>query len=226
MKVYGHPWSINTRKTLFTLAEKGHETELILVMLPKGEQKRPEHIALHPFGKVPVLNDDGFVLYEARAINQYLDRVLQGPTLTPSNAKEQARMEQWINVADAYFVPFAHQMIVELLFRPFLGGEQNTQAISAGRAGIQHPLDTIDTALGKSPYLAGETFSLADIHWMPYLEYLQKIGEGEAITQRKNLSGWWRRVSERPAWQKVARTGPQPYDPQVRAEVIEALHRR
>ena len=39
MKVYGHPWSIYTRKTLMALAEKGHEVELVLVMLPKGEQK-------------------------------------------------------------------------------------------------------------------------------------------------------------------------------------------
>jgi hypothetical protein len=47
--------------------------ELVLVMIPKGEQRLPRHIAVHPFGKVPVLDDDGFVLYEARAINAYLD---------------------------------------------------------------------------------------------------------------------------------------------------------
>src|ERR1043166_4096133 len=105
MKIYGHPWSINTRKTLMTLAEKGHAAELSLVLLPNGEQKLPEHLARHPFGKVPVLDDDGFLLYEARAINAYLDRTLPGPSLMPAGPREIALLDQFTNVAAAYFVP-------------------------------------------------------------------------------------------------------------------------
>ncbi len=102
MKIYGHPWSTNTRKTLMTLAEKGHEAELVVIALPKGEHTQPEHLARHPFGRVPVLDDDGFVLYEARAINAYLDRKLGGPKLSPASAREAAWVDQWTNVADAY----------------------------------------------------------------------------------------------------------------------------
>lgn len=72
MQIYGHPWSVNTRKSLVTLAEKGHHATLSLVMIPKGEQKLPAHLRVHPFGKVPALDDSGFVLYETRAINAYL----------------------------------------------------------------------------------------------------------------------------------------------------------
>src|SRR5262245_6358434 len=68
MKVFGHPWSINTRKTLMTFAEKGAHAELVVVMLPKGEHKTKEHLARHPFGKVPVLFDGEIVVYETRAI--------------------------------------------------------------------------------------------------------------------------------------------------------------
>jgi glutathione S-transferase len=225
MKIYGHPWSINTRKTLMTAAEKGHELPLALVMLPKGEHKRPEHLALHPFGKVPVLVDGDFVLYEARAINAYLDARLPGPRLLPAADRERARVDQWTNVADAYFIPHAHALIVELLFRRFLGGEPQAEVIAAGRVGIGPALDAIDAALAASPYLAGEAFSLADIHWMPYVEYLHRIGEGEAFARRPNVDAWWRRVAARPAWQKVARTGPQPDDAGVTAAVIEQLHR-
>jgi glutathione S-transferase len=74
MKIYGHPWSTNTRKVLMVLAEKAREAELSLVMLPNGEQKLAAHLALHPFAKVPVLEDEGFVVYEASAINRYLER--------------------------------------------------------------------------------------------------------------------------------------------------------
>ena len=137
MKLFGHPWSINTRKSLATFAEKGHEPTLALVMIPKGEHRLPEFLRVHPFGKVPVLDDDGFVLYETRAINAYLDAALAGPRLVPASARERARMDQWINAADAYFIPFAHPIIVESLFRRYLGGDKNHAAIAAGRTGIE-----------------------------------------------------------------------------------------
>lgn len=225
MNLYGHPWSINTRKTLVTLAEKGAEARLVLVMIPHGEHRLPEHRRLHPFAKVPVLDDGGFVLYETFAINAYLDAKLPGTRLVPGAPRERARMDQWISVANAYFVPFAHSLIVERLFRRFLGGEPDATAIATGRAGIEPALDTIDRALGEQPFLAGDTFSLADIHWMPYVEYLTRIGEGQPIESRANLRRWWAQASERPSWQRVARTGPQPYDPDVSADVIVKLYR-
>jgi glutathione S-transferase len=212
MKLYGHIWSTNTRKTLATLAEKKQEAEFRPLALPKGEHRSPEHLALHPFAKVPVLEDGDFVLYETRAINAYLDKTLPGPSLVPTNARELARMDQWTNVADAYFVPFVMPVIMELLFRPYLGGERNDEAVAAGREGMQPALDQLDRALAKSEYVAGTSFSLGDIHWMPYVEYLVHIGDAESIAGRKHLAAWWERVSARDSWRKVARTGPQPYE--------------
>jgi glutathione S-transferase len=226
MKIYGHPWSINTRKSLMTLAEKELEAELVLVMIPWGEQKQPAHVARHPWGKVPVLDDDGFVLYETRAINAYLDRKRGPATLVPSDTREAAWVDQWINTADSYFIPAAHPMIVELLFRPYLGGERNDEVIAAGRDGMQLALDTADRWLADRPYLAGSSFSLADIHWMPYLEYLTRIGEGDSIERRRNLARWWTHISARPTWKKVARSGPQPYESGMTAETIAKQYRR
>lgn len=222
MKLYGHPWSINTRKALTTLAETGQHAELAVVMLPKGEHKRPDHLRLHPFGKVPVLDDNGFLLYETRAINAYL-AAKAGSNLQPTHARERARVDQLVSIAEAYFIPHAVPMIMELLFRPFLGGEQNVAAIEAGRANLGAPLDVIDRALATSQFLAGDAFTLADIHWMPYLEYLTQLGEGRPIEERPHVHAWWTRVSSRPTWQQVARTGPQPYDPAVAKDVIERL---
>ena len=212
IKIYGHPWSINTRKTLMTLAEKKQPAELVLVMLPKGEQKQPEHLARHPFAKVPVLEIGDFVLYETRAINRYLDHKLGGVPLMPSSAEAVARVDQWTNVADAYFVPHAGPMLVEILFRKYLGGQRNEEAITGGRDRMQRALDVVDEHLSNSEYLAGPSFSLADIHWIPYLEYMWQTSERESISRRRHLSAWWSRVSARPAWLEVARSGPQPYE--------------
>jgi glutathione S-transferase len=225
MKIYGHPWSINTRKTLLVLAEKRAEADLVLVMIPKGEQKRPEHLALHPFGKVPVLEDDGFVLFETSAINRYLDEKLGGAPLVPHDRRAAALVDQWTHVADVYFAPHAGPTIVETLFRRYLGGEQNDAALRSGREGMQPALDALDRRLARNEYLAGADFSLADIQFMPYLEYLAKTGEAEHVERRSHLHRWWRTVEARDTWKKVARTGPQPYETGMTAETIERIHR-
>lgn len=225
MKIYGHPWSINTRKALMVCAEKGHRAELALVMLPKGEHKQPEHLARHPFGKVPVLQDERFVLYETQAINRYLDRSLPGPALVPADAHEAALVDQWMGVADAYLAPNAQPFIVEKLFRRYLGGELDQRAIESGHTGMQAPLDAADRWLATNPYFAGSAFSLADIHWMPYVEYLTRIGVDEDVARRKHFAAWWQRVSERPSWQRVARSGPQPNEAGMSSDVIEQQYR-
>ena len=212
LTIYAHPWSINSRKVLMTVAEKKAPFTLELIVLPRGEHKQPAHLARHPFGKVPVIDHDGFALYETRAIQRYLDATLEGVGLVPEDRREQARMEQWLGVAESYFSPLVHPMLVELVFRRHLGGERNEAAISAGRAGMAPVLDVLDRELREAPYLAGERFSLADIHYMPYFEYLERTGEG-ALASRDGLSGWWRRVSARPTWRDVARTGQQPDEP-------------
>jgi glutathione S-transferase len=225
MKIYGHPWSINTRKVLMVLAEKGQEAELSLVMIPKGEQRLPAHVALHPFAKVPVLEDGGFVLYETTAINRYLERKFPTPALLPSDAQGAALTNQWLSAADSYFVPHVAPVIVETLFRRYLGGEANLTAIESGREKMQGALDAADHVLQSSPYLAGKEFSLADIHFMPYLEYLEKLGLDEPVKRNKSLASWWERISRRPSWQRVARSGPQPYETGMTADAIEQRFR-
>src|SRR5262245_37977023 len=105
MKIYGHPMSTCTRKVLTVLAEKGHEAEFVLVDLLKGEQKQPDHLARQPFGVVPVLDDNGFRIYESRAIIRYLDEKLGGTSLTPTDMVGRALMNQWMSVEQSYLAP-------------------------------------------------------------------------------------------------------------------------
>jgi len=143
----------------------------------------------------------------------------------PSKARRPCRgaalTNQWLGANESYFVPHVAPLILETLFRRYLGGEPNLEAVESGRAKMQTALDAADRALQSSPYLAGETFSLADIHFMPYLEYLEKTEQDLPVNRRKNLAAWWQRVSQRPTWQKVARSGPQPWETGMAAEVIE-----
>lgn len=75
LKVYGMAQSACTRRVLVTLAEKNiTDYELVIVNLPLREQHKPSYIAKAPFGKVPLLDDNGFLIYESRAICQYIER--------------------------------------------------------------------------------------------------------------------------------------------------------
>src|SRR5579872_2127874 len=111
MKIFGYSRSTCTRKVMMTLMEKNIPFTLEVIDLAKGEQKNPAHFNRHPFGVVPVLEeDDGFRIYESRAIMRYIDRHLTDFSLTPTDLHEYGRMEQWINVEQAYFSPPAMQL--------------------------------------------------------------------------------------------------------------------
>ncbi|AFE09003.1 putative glutathione S-transferase [Corallococcus coralloides DSM 2259] len=199
MKLHGNPMSTCTRKVLTVLAEKGREAELVNIDLMKGEQKSPAHVARQPFGVVPALElDDGFVMYESRAISRFLDRTLPGPSLTPADPKAYALMEQFIGVEQSYFSGPAMKIVMER-FR----GTNNEENIAKGREGLKRPLEVLDAALATRPYLAGNDFTLAEVCFAPYMDYLFGVGEKDTVAPYKNVMAWWDRVSNRPSVKKA-----------------------
>jgi glutathione S-transferase len=81
---------------------KSAQYDQVPVHVLKGEPRQPEHLARHPFGKVPVVDHDGFRILETSAIAPYLDEVLPGPSFMPDNAKDRARMRMAIGIIDSY----------------------------------------------------------------------------------------------------------------------------
>jgi len=98
MKLYDAPVSGNCHKVRLMLAILGLDYEKVLVRLPEGEQKSPEHLARHPLGKVPALEDDGTVIWDSQAILVYLARKYDsgGPWL-PADPDGEARVMQWLS---------------------------------------------------------------------------------------------------------------------------------
>lgn len=204
MKLYGFPFSTCTRKVLTTLAEKGQEVEFVLVDMTKGEHKQPAHVARQPFGKVPALEHDGFTMYESRAISRYVDDVLPGPKLVPEGAKERAAMEQWVSFEQSYFSPVVATVMFERLLKPAGGGTTDEAAVSAALTKLGPVLDVVERRLGASEFLAGSTFSLADVFFLPHVEVLAMTKTLEDLAaSRPAFAAWWKRVSERPSWKKA-----------------------
>ncbi|GEP58670.1 glutathione S-transferase family protein [Reyranella soli] len=100
--VYGFPVSTYVNVVRLVLAHKGVPFEFQDL---EPEMGGPNHLALHPFGRVPILEHDGFRIYETSAIAAYVDEAFTGPALQPASARERARMNQWVSALNGYYYP-------------------------------------------------------------------------------------------------------------------------
>jgi glutathione S-transferase len=207
--VHSIPGSPYGRAVLVTCLEKGapHRHQRVA----PGQHKSPEHLARHPFGRVPAIEDDGFELYETQAIIRYVDAAYPGPSLTPSDPKAKALMDQAIGVIDCYF--FADNSAKTLGFNrivaPKLGFPVNEEAAQAAIPGTRHVLGVLGAMVKDRPYIAGETFTLADIHAGTQVDLLSSAPEVAEMIAGSPLEPWLQRLRARPSfaattWEQVA----------------------
>jgi glutathione S-transferase len=199
MKIFGHPASTCTRKVLMTALETQTPFDFVLVDFAKGEHKQPAHLARQPFGQVPAFQDNGFELYESRAIARYIDAKAGSP-LTPKDLQGRALMEQWMSIETSNFTPHAMKFIYHSVFKR----EQTPEVLKAAGAGLDVAYGVMERALSQSPFLVGKTLTLADICFAPYLEYLALSPAVNKLTEHPRVAAWWASVSDRAAWRKTA----------------------
>jgi glutathione S-transferase len=187
-----------TRKVLMTAAELGTPHELVLIDFAKGEHKQPPHLARQPFGRIPTIDHDGFTMFESRAIARYLNE-LGGGALSPDDPRGRAKMEQWISVETSEFSGAAMKFVYHHVFQR----KQDDAVLATARTGMEAALRVLDEALAGQQFLVGDKLSLADIVFMPYIEYTMATPAKEIYAPFANVAAWWTRISERPSWRRV-----------------------
>ncbi len=202
LKVFGHPASTCTRKVLMTLAETTTPFELTTVDFAKGEHKQQPHLGRQPFGQIPTIDDGGFALFESRAICRYLDEKAGGK-LVPSDIEARAVMEEWISIETSNFTPHA----MKFIFHHTFGRAQEPAVLEAAGKGLESALGVMEARLAKVPYLAGDKLTLADVCFMPCVEYAMGTPVKETFAKFPHVTAWWKKISERPTWQKIAGRG-------------------
>jgi glutathione S-transferase len=199
IKLYGNPFSTCTRKVLTTLAETKTPYEFTVVDFAKGEHKQQPHLSRQPFGQVPAIDDNGFALYESRAICRYLSEKADS-ALTPRNPQQRAKMEQWLSVETSNFTPHAMKFVYNYIFkRP-----QEAAVLESANANLDSCLKILSEALSENAYFVGDQFTLADVAFMPYVEYLMGTPAAATLEKHPAFIAWWSRVSERPSWKVAA----------------------
>ena len=208
--VHTIPGSPFARAVLATLEEKGARYRLAPVM--PGTMRSPEHLARHPFGRVPVFEHNGFVIYETQAILRYLDRVLPEPSLTPADPKAAARMDQAMNVNDWYLFQGVGNVITfhRVVGPKLMGLQPDEAAIAAAMPKAQAVFEELARLLGERTYFTGEALSLADILVAPQLAFFTLTPEWAQLgAPHANLAAWLARMEARPSmqattWERVS----------------------
>lgn len=206
--IYGPAFSTYVRSVRIVLEEKGADYELHEVNILEGAHQTPEHLARHPFAKVPAFSHDGFDLYEVSAILQYVDAAFPGPSFQPDDVKARARMHQVIGIIDSYaYTAFITQIVIPRVVVPMLGGETDEAAVKAAVPQAEKCVNELNRLIGGSQFMAGSALSLADFHLVPVYDYLSQTPEGESLlANAAGLRRWWDEVKDRDS---ITKTRPQ-----------------
>jgi len=200
MKLYDFAFSPNCRKVRAVAYELGVPLECVHIDLGRGASRAPSFLALNPNGRVPVLQDGDFVLWESTAILRYLS-AHRGGALVPSGARAQADMDRWIAWQLAHLGPALSKVAFERIAKKITGrGAPDEALIAAGTADFAQQSAILDAALDGREYLAG-TLSLADFALASHYSLAETAGLDVAPHAR--IRAWLARILGRDSMKRA-----------------------
>jgi glutathione S-transferase len=206
-EIIGSSRSTYTRVVCMVCEEKGIDYVLTERML-----RAPEVLAIHPFGKMPVLRHGDFALCESKAIATYLDRSFPGPPLIPSDPRLAALTEQWVSLVNTVMDRTLIRTYISAYIAPKTSdGKPDRAAIEAVMPAVREQLGVLDRAVAGTGYLVGDQFSFADVNLLPILHRVGQFPEcAAALTAAIHLAAYYDTHAARPSF---VRTDPPPGPP-------------
>lgn len=218
IKLYHVPLSANSRRVWIALLEKGIAFEQVLLKLD-GDQLQPEFLAINPFHHIPVLEDDGFIVFESLAILDYLEAKYPTPPLLPTEPKAIATVKMVEMVTVNELLPATIPLSAQAMGLANI----NLQKLEAANQKIVTVLKFFESLLNDYPYLGSNTLTLADIvagTLVPYLPFM-----GFPIDNYPKLNIWIEFLMSRDAWLKTQPTTEeiQAFLPQAKAFIQDLI---
>jgi glutathione S-transferase len=203
MRLYHHPYSFNARRAVMTALHLDSPVELVFVDLQKGEQRQPQFLELNPNHRVPVLEDDGFVLWESHAIMQYLADKTPRQTLYPVATRARADVNRWLFWCAQHFSPAVGVLNWEHVIKGLLQlGAAEPAEVRRGETLVREYGAILDAHLARREWICGDALSLADIAIATPLA--ATVPAKLPVTDLANLQRWFERVQKLEAWQRTA----------------------
>ncbi|CAL4963642.1 unnamed protein product [Urochloa decumbens] len=212
VKVFGHPLSTNVARVLVCLEEVGAEYELVTVDFLAGEHNVPDHVARNPFGKIPALQDGDLVLFESRAIAKYILRKYKSSEvdlLRESDIEAAAMVDVWTEVEAQQYYPALSPVVFECIIFPIMRGTATDQkVVDESLEKLKNVLEVYEAHLSKHRYLAGDSFSFADLNHFPFTFYFMATPYASVFDAYPRVKAWWQGLISRPSIKKISANMP------------------
>lgn len=199
MRLYYHPASTCSRRVLMTAHHLNIKPDLVLVDLFKGEQNSPAFLRLNPNHRVPVLEHDGFVLWESYAIMQYLADLTPGQTLYPIDTHARTDVNRWLFWCGQDFMPGISILNWENSIKSLAGiGPADPAEVARGERSLIEAAKVLDAHLSNREWICDAGLSLADFAMAAPLadQHSAKL----PVTDLPNLQRWFKQVQALDCW--------------------------
>jgi glutathione S-transferase len=203
MRLYHHPFSYNARRAVMTALHLNSPVELVFVDLAKGEQRQPEFLKLNPNHRVPVLEDDGFVLWESHAIMQYLAEKTPRQTLYPAATRARADVNRWLFWCGQHFSPAIGILNWEHVIKGIVGaGAADPAEVRRGEQLVREFGGILDGHLAGREWICGDALTLADLAIAAPLAVT--VPAKLPVADLSHLQRWFARMQTLEVWKKTA----------------------
>ena len=203
MRLYYHPRSTCSLRVLLAAQHLNITLDLTAVDLAKGEQNAPAFLKLNPNHHVPVLEHDGFVLWESYAIMQYLADMTPGQTLYPAAPRERADVNRWMFWCGQEFMPGVGILNWENSIKALIGaGAPEPAEVARGEQLLSAAARVLDAHLAERQWICGDALSLADLAVGAPL--LDQERSKFPTSDLPHLQRWLAQVQALDAWKSAA----------------------
>jgi glutathione S-transferase len=201
MKLYQFPFSPNCQKVVAIAHEVGVALELTTVELFKGEARTPAMRAKNPNGKLPILEDGDFVLWESTAMLAYIAAKAGREDLAPTTPRERAEVDRWTSWQGAHFGPAIRKVAFERIVKKLVGqGAPDEAVVKAGIEEFAATASVLEQSIGTKEYLCGR-LTIADFALAPYAALTASCGlDFEPYPKAK---AWLGRMAARDSMKKT-----------------------
>jgi glutathione S-transferase len=199
LRIWGRLSSVNVQKVVWCADELALDYERIDAGGRFGVNDTPEYLAMNPSGLVPVIDDDGYVLAESNAIVRYLAARHRATALWPEDLRRRGEVDRWMEWQSNEYTPAMRDAFWQLVRVP--AEKRDAAALEASRAKSERLSGILDGLLASRRYVAGDTFTAADIvlgcaahRW---------LNLPLARAPRANLTRWYGELRSRPTSRQV-----------------------
>jgi len=201
MKLYQFPFSPSCQKVVALAHEVGVPLELVTVELFKGESRTPAIRAKNPNGKLPILEDGDFVLWESAAMLAYIAAKAGRADLAPTTPRERAEVDRWTAWEGAHFGPAIRKVAFERVVKKLVGrGAPDEAVVKAGIEEFATTASVLEQSLGTKEYVCGP-LTIADFDLAPYATLAASCGlDFEPYPKAK---AWLGRMTARDSMKKT-----------------------